>query len=187
MLGELAEQTHAFTVDFVHQPPDKPEPPKKPKDLKADATPEQKEAFNAAMEKYKADLDAYKAAARPEWDKALCEALKKLSPESLKDYDGVIFANTTGDLPLPDKDGLLEWIKSGHAFIAMHAGSDTLHNWPGYREMLGGEFAGHKVQVGADLINVDPKFPVQREAAGHLGDPAGRALSLQELRPVKRA
>src|SRR6266568_5387065 len=28
---------------------------------------------------------------------------EKMTAESLKKYDGVIFANTTGDLPLPDK------------------------------------------------------------------------------------
>src|SRR5256885_3626850 len=33
----------------------------------------------------------------------------KMTLEALKAYDGVIFANTTGDLPLPDKEGFLEW------------------------------------------------------------------------------
>src|SRR5438105_7549145 len=40
----------------------------------------------------------------------------KMTLENLKNFDGVIFANTTGDLPLPDKDGFLNWIKSGKAF-----------------------------------------------------------------------
>src|SRR5688572_30652353 len=42
---------------------------------------------------------------------------EKMSPEALKSYDAVIFANTTGDLPVPDKDAFLEWIKSGKGFI----------------------------------------------------------------------
>src|SRR5258708_32357821 len=50
---------------------------------------------------------------------------KKMTVEALKDYDGVIFANTTGDLPLPDKQGFLDWIKSGHAFIGIHSATDT--------------------------------------------------------------
>ena len=45
----------------------------------------------------------------------------KMTLESLKKFDGVIFANTTGDLPLPDKDGFIKWIKSGKAFIGMHS------------------------------------------------------------------
>ncbi|SVD92113.1 uncharacterized protein METZ01_LOCUS444967, partial [marine metagenome] len=44
----------------------------------------------------------------------------KMTLESLKKLDGVIFANTTGDLPLPDREGFVQWVKSGKAFIGMH-------------------------------------------------------------------
>jgi type 1 glutamine amidotransferase len=85
--------------------------------------------------------------------------LQKLSPDSLKNYDGVVFASTTGDLPIPDPQGFLDWIKAGHAFIGIHAASDTFHNWPGYIEMLGGEFAHHGRQVGVECLNQDPANP----------------------------
>src|SRR5712691_6043424 len=52
---------------------------------------------------------------------------QKMTPEALRNYDGVMFANTTGDLPLPDKQAFLDWIKSGKGFIATHSGSDTFH------------------------------------------------------------
>src|SRR6266404_6464508 len=42
---------------------------------------------------------------------------QKMTAEALKNYDGVIFANTTGELPLPDKEAFLEWIKSGKGFV----------------------------------------------------------------------
>src|ERR1700694_2832824 len=71
------------------------------------------------------------------------EMAEKMTVASLKKYDGVIFANTTGDLPLPDKQGFLDWIKSGKAFIGMHSASDTFHPFPPYIEMLGGEFQEH--------------------------------------------
>src|SRR5487761_2105258 len=45
---------------------------------------------------------------------------EKMSPEALKQYDGVVFANTTGHLPIPDPQAFLDWIASGKAFIAMH-------------------------------------------------------------------
>src|SRR5437016_8187716 len=32
------------------------------------------------------------------------EMAQKMTAEALKNYDGVIFANTTGELPLPDKE-----------------------------------------------------------------------------------
>ena len=37
----------------------------------------------------------------------------KMSAAGLKQYDAVIFNNTTGDLPLPDREAFLAWIKSG--------------------------------------------------------------------------
>ena len=84
---------------------------------------------------------------------------KLLSPENLKNYDGVVFANTTGELPIPDPQGLLDWIKAGHAFIGLHAASDTFHRWPAYIEMLGGEFEHHGPQLSVDCLNQDPQHP----------------------------
>src|SRR5213593_133827 len=93
------------------------------------------------------------------------EIAEKMSAESLKQYDGVIFANTTGELPLPDKQAFIDWIKSGKAFVGMHSASDTFHGFPPYIEMLGGEFQTHHAQVRVDCQNHDPKHPATR----HLG------------------
>src|SRR6266850_3742958 len=87
---------------------------------------------------------------------------QKMTIVSLKKYDGVIFANTTGDLPLPDKQGFLDWIKSGKAFMGMHSASDTFHPFPPYIEMLGGEFKEHHAQEVVDCINQDPRHPACR-------------------------
>jgi type 1 glutamine amidotransferase len=138
ILSQLAKDSGGFTVDFVRQPPGKPT------DLKKDATDEQKAEFTAASKK---------------WNEALKMALGKLSPENLKNYDGVVFASTTGDLPIPDKQGFLDWIKAGHAFIGIHAASDTFHGWPEFIEMLGGEFQHHGKQVGVECLNQDPANP----------------------------
>ena len=90
---------------------------------------------------------------------------EKMSAEALKKYDGVIFANTTGDLPLPDKDAFVAWIKSGKAFIGMHSATDTFHGYAPFIEMIGGEFASHGPQVEVKCINQDPDHP----ATHHLG------------------
>ncbi|HEV8542910.1 MAG TPA: ThuA domain-containing protein [Verrucomicrobiae bacterium] len=87
---------------------------------------------------------------------------EKLSPDSLKNYDGVIFANTTGDLPLPDRDAFIAWVKSGKAFIGTHSASDTFHGYPLYIEMLGGEFLTHHAQAGVECINMDRNSPATR-------------------------
>jgi len=154
VLGQLAKQSGAFTVDYVSQPPNEPKRPQKPKDG-ADA---------AAQEKFKAEEAQYNAA-RKAWGEEMKKVLTKLSPQSLKQYDGVIFANTTGDLPLPDPQGFLDWIKEGHGFVGMHSASDTFHGFRPYIEMLGGEFQSHGAQVSVDADNEDQ----QCAACRHLG------------------
>jgi uncharacterized protein len=96
---------------------------------------------------------------------------EKMSAEALKQYDGIIFANTTLDLPMPDPLDLIRFVESGKAFIAMHSGSDTFHSPPGggvspYVEMLGGEFLTHGAQATIGCINQDPSHPATR----HFGD-----------------
>jgi type 1 glutamine amidotransferase len=143
MLSQLAKESGEFTVDFVEQPPGHAATGF-PKKLKADASEADKAAFNANEAKF---------------DAALKVALQKLSPENLKNYDGVIFASTTGDLPLPDQQGFLDWIKAGHAFVGIHSASDTFHGYPEFIAMLGGEFAHHGPQVSVDCLNQDPRHP----------------------------
>jgi uncharacterized protein len=89
----------------------------------------------------------------------------KMTPERLKTYDGFIFANTTGILPLPDKAAFLNEIKSGKAFIGMHSASDTFHDPNGvdpYIEMLGGEFQNHGAQTGVECLVMDRNHPATR-------------------------
>ncbi len=97
------------------------------------------------------------------WMEKLSKTLaEKMSPAALKNYDGIIFANTTGDLPLPDKDAFLKWIAAGHAFIGMHSATDTFRGHTpldSYVEMIGGEFKTHGAQVEVTCINQDPKHP----------------------------
>jgi len=90
------------------------------------------------------------------------EMAEKMTPAALRQYDGVVFANTTGDLPLPDKQAFIDWIKSGKAFVGMHSASDTFHGFPPYIEMLGGEFQTHHAQVKVDCINQDRDHPATR-------------------------
>lgn len=93
----------------------------------------------------------------------------KMTTSALKNYDGFIFANTTGILPLPDKEAFLNEIKGGKAFIGMHSASDTFHDKDqidAYIEMLGGEFIGHGSQVGVECLVQDTNHP----ATKHLGE-----------------
>jgi type 1 glutamine amidotransferase len=87
----------------------------------------------------------------------------KMTPSALNRCDGVIFASTTGDLPLPDRDAFLRWIAAGHAFIGIHAAADTFHGYPPYLEMLGGEFKTHGPQTWVTCNVEDRSHPATRD------------------------
>lgn len=100
------------------------------------------------------------------------EMKEKMTPQALARYDGVCFANTTGELPLPDPQGFLDYIKAGHGFVAVHSGGDTFHKWPGstspvseYIQMLGGEFRGHNRQCAVEARIEDSAHPALKPLA----------------------
>lgn len=134
VLGELAQESGVYTVDYARV------------DISA---PEFKGADG------KPDKSKYEPAVRA----VLAE---KMSAAALKNYDAVIFANTTGDLPLPDPQGFVDWVKAGHGFVGIHSAADTFDKTssnPGFQpyvEMLGAEFKTHGAQVSVDAINQDP-------------------------------
>jgi len=140
VLADLAKSSGAFTVDFVHQPDGMPKNPGKAPERGAKDTDE---AFGKKTADYSAALAAFNEANKTWGDKVKAHLAATMSPEQLKAYDGYIFANTTGDLPLPDRDALINEIEGGKAFIAMHSGGDTYHGFKRYVDLVGGEFHGH--------------------------------------------
>ena len=179
-LLQLGAESGAFAVvDFAQQPTAKiirkPDAPKKPGEPKPDADEkarakyeadvkrfnDEQKKYDETMAKWTSADDEKAKASQADFDGQMKEAMNKLSPANLaaKHIDGVIFANTTGDLPLPDREGFIQWIEAGHAFMAMHSGSDTFHGFKGYNDMLQGEFAGHGAQVPADLVAGDTAHP----------------------------
>jgi len=181
IIAQIGKESRAFTVtDYARQPdikvPQKPNAPNRPKEPAANADEKSKtkyqeelSKFEAASKKHQADLEKWNGsqdevkAAQTAYDNALKESLAKLSPENLKNFDAVIFANTTGDLPLPDKQGFIDWVKNGHGFVAMHSGSDTFHGFRPYIEMLGGEFETHGAQAGVECLVHDSKHPSTKD------------------------
>jgi len=134
ILAQLAQQSGAFTVEYARVEP--------------------------------SDAQFKGADGKPDGAK-VNEAIKqvlaeKMSPAALKNYDAVIFANTTGDLPLPDKDAFIDWVKAGGGFVGMHSASDTFHHFAPYLDMVGAEFKTHEQQVEVDPINQDSQCPACR-------------------------
>jgi uncharacterized protein len=189
-LQKLADESKAYTVvDWVQQPRTSvPNEPSKPKELKSDADDKAKAKFAEETARYEAAKKAWNEKGKAEaadlkksFDDEMRVQMAKLSPDNLakQKIDGVIFANTTGDLPLPDKEGFIKWIEAGHGFMAMHSGSDTFHGFKGYLDMLQGEFAGHGAQVPADLIVADSQHPATQ------GLPSTWDLKMEEMYLIK--
>jgi uncharacterized protein len=87
------------------------------------------------------------------------DVVAMLATASLASIDGVFFANTTGDLGIPDLDGFLGWIRAGHPFLAAHSATDTYHGEPGYLGMIGAEFDMHGDQTEVDVTVEDRTHP----------------------------
>lgn len=159
VIKELGEKSGAWTVDYVHQPEGQPKNPGKPPEKKGNETDE---AFNAKNEAYSKALAEYNEANKVWNEKIKAYMAANMALDKIKGYDGFVFANTTGDLLFPDRDGFVELIKSGKAMVAMHSGSDTYHPFRGYVDMLGGEFETHKSQVEVQPILHDPAHPATK-------------------------
>lgn len=138
IIGELAQKSGAFTVDYARIENNDPQ-------------------FKGA------DGKPDKAKFEPAVKAILAE---KMNAEAMKKYDALIFANTTGDLPVPDPQGLLDWIKSGKGFIGVHSATDTFHGFQPFIEMIGGEFKTHGAQVEVEAINQDKECPACRHLPG---------------------
>jgi type 1 glutamine amidotransferase len=99
--------------------------------------------------------------------------------DNLKQFDAVLFLNTTGDCLAPikkDKGPLTEeeraamkqrqqnlanFVKSGKGFAGIHSAADTLYSWTEYGDLLGAYFTNHPwydIPVKVD----DPKSPLTK-------------------------
>jgi type 1 glutamine amidotransferase len=95
------------------------------------------------------------------------EVERKITADELRRFDAIIFANTTGELPVSDagKMAFMEWLRGGKAFIGMHSATDTLYRWPEYGKMIGGYFDGHPWHQKVTVRVEDREHPATR----HLG------------------
>ena len=76
------------------------------------------------------------------------EKVEDFSTENLKNYDLVIFNNTTKlqkeFKTAEQRKALLDYIQNGGGFMAIHAATDAgFPEWPEYVQLIGGVFHGH--------------------------------------------
>jgi type 1 glutamine amidotransferase len=89
------------------------------------------------------------------------EDLSALSPSALMAYDVLMFALTSGELPLSidQRAAMLKFVASGGGFIGVHSASDTLYEWPEYGELVGAYVKEHPWTQQATVIVEDPSHP----------------------------
>ncbi|HAA87568.1 MAG TPA: hypothetical protein DCE22_04880, partial [Verrucomicrobiales bacterium] len=95
-------------------------------------------------------------------------------PEKLKEFDAVIFLNTTGEVFRSKEEGreerlkksLVDFVKSGKGLIGMHSATDTYKKWKDFNDMMGGAFAGHPWHTKIRVKNLEPNHPLNAAFAG---------------------
>jgi type 1 glutamine amidotransferase len=74
----------------------------------------------------------------------------KFTNEILKNYDAIIFLNTTGDLfNEPQQEALQDYIHLGGGWVGIHAATDAEYDWPWYGKLAGAYFKSHPAQQEA--------------------------------------
>ena len=79
----------------------------------------------------------------------------------LKDFEAVVFLNTTGDVLNPvQQSQLARFIQAGGGFVGIHSATDTEYGWPWYGELVGAYFDGHPNnpnvrEASLDIVNAN--------------------------------
>ena len=125
ILEKLGRETGLFHVDFLRMPPNRTPQPKRPRRGK-NVTDERWAQIEA---EYKDKQRAFQKADQP-WQETLKQKFAvAFSPESLAQFDGVVFVSTTGELPIPDLGAFLQWIQE-FDFLSYHSLDQMLQMLP---------------------------------------------------------
>ncbi|MFG0251577.1 MAG: ThuA domain-containing protein, partial [Phycisphaerales bacterium JB038] len=84
------------------------------------------------------------------------------APESLAQYDAILFNNSTGTLFTDPvlRESLINFIHGGGGLAGIHAATDCFYDWSLFGEIMGGYFDGHPWNEEVTLKIDDPNHPV---------------------------
>jgi len=84
------------------------------------------------------------------------ENVGELTAERFATVDVLMFAMTTGELPLDasQKSAMIAFVNNGGGFIGTHSATDTLYGWPDYGRLVGAYFKEHP-WVQEATVNVE--------------------------------
>jgi len=85
-----------------------------------------------------------------------------LRPQTLRQFDAVLFNNTTGTLFDDEemKKSLLAFVASGRGVVGAHAATDCFYKWEEFGKMMGGYFSGHPWHEDVGIKLDDPSHPL---------------------------
>ncbi|MFG6685427.1 ThuA domain-containing protein [Mariniflexile sp. HNIBRBA6329] len=80
--------------------------------------------------------------------------------KNLKQYQLVIFLNTTGDILNAEEEKAFEtFIKNGGSFMGIHSATDTEFDWAWYGKLVGAYFLNHPKQSSATITRINSTHP----------------------------
>ncbi|MGH9255798.1 MAG: ThuA domain-containing protein [Vicinamibacterales bacterium] len=136
------------------------------------------------------------SASTNEFTIAATEDLSVLAPPALASYDVVMFALTSGELPLSpaQKGALIDFVAGGRGFVGIHSATDTLYGWPEYGQLIGAYFKEHPWTQQAAVVVEDRSHPstsalgdrflIREEFYTFRENPRGRVRVLLRLDPA---
>lgn len=84
----------------------------------------------------------------------------RFTAQGLKEYDAVVFLNTTQDVLNDAQQAAFEaYIRSGKGFAGIHAATDTEYSWPWYNKLVGAYFSSHPQIQDARVQVVNKAHP----------------------------
>jgi uncharacterized protein len=89
------------------------------------------------------------------------EDLNRFSTAGLSDVDVIMFALTSGELPLTSaqRAALIEAVNGGKGFIGIHSATDTLYEFADYGRLVGAYFKEHPWTQPARVLVEDASHP----------------------------
>lgn len=102
------------------------------------AAGERDEAAAAAVEAARETMAD--VSGKSEFQLDLLEDASALTAETLADYDLLMFANTSGNIPLGEdqKAAIQDFLRDGKGLVGTATAAATNYSWDAYRELLGG-------------------------------------------------
>ena len=120
------------------------------------------------------------------------EELSAFSASDLANFDVVMFAMTSGELPFTpeQQNALIAFVTGGKGFIGTHSATDTLYEWSDYGRLVGAYFKEHPwTRPGRVIVEnashpaagVSDAFTVEEEFYTFRENPRGRVQVLMRL------